>query len=73
VTPPLDCGIPWGYFDGASQDHPPLCGIGIFLHLSHSHVMHIHYVQCRSSNNSAKSIALRTLLSITSLKGIKTL
>jgi hypothetical protein len=29
ILPSLDYEIPWGYFDGASQGHPPSCGVGV--------------------------------------------
>jgi hypothetical protein len=30
----MDKSIPWGYFDGASKDHPSRCGAGVVLSIS---------------------------------------
>jgi hypothetical protein len=41
--PTLDLEIPWGFFDGAIQGHPPRCGVGAVLFLNISHFFHIRY------------------------------
>jgi hypothetical protein len=28
---------PWGFFDGASQGHPPICGVGVVLYITYEH------------------------------------
>jgi len=37
IPPPIDYVVPWGYFDGAYQGHPPKCGVGPILFINHNH------------------------------------
>lgn len=67
--PDLDYEIPWGFFDGASQGHPPYCGVGVVLFVSQNHFIHIRYSPDRGTNNRAELIALWTLLEAASKKG----
>jgi len=69
----LDFGIPWGFFDGACQGHPPVCGVGVFLCINHNHYIHVCYAPERGTNDRAEFIALRTLLEIASIKDVKKL
>jgi ribonuclease HI len=69
----LDFGIPWGYFDGASQGHPPRCGVGVVLYIIHNHYIFIRYVLGQGSNNRAEFIALWTLLETTKEKNVSKL
>lgn len=54
--------IPWGFFDGASPGHPPICGAGAILYLSKMHYYTIRYVPGMGSNNKAELTALCALL-----------
>jgi len=72
VIPKLDKGIPWGFSDGASQCHPPLCGVAV-LFMNQNLYMHIRYAPGKGSNNTTVFITLRTLLVITLEKGAKQL
>lgn len=58
----IDYTIPWGYFDAASQGHPPNCVVGVVPFLSHSHYIHIRYTPGGGTNSRAELIALWTLL-----------
>ena len=69
----LDFGIPWGFFDGVCQGHPPVCGVGVFLCINHNHYIHVCYAPERGTNDRAEFIALRTLLEIASIKDVKKL
>jgi ribonuclease HI len=70
VPPPIDYTIPWGYFDGASQGHPPACGVRVVLFIIHSHYIHIRYSPGGRTNNRAELIALWTLLETTKEKNM---
>ena len=69
----LDFGIPWGFFDGVCQGHPPVCAVGVFLCINHNHYIHVCYSPERGTNGRAEFIALRTLLEIASIKDVKKL
>jgi len=69
----IDFGIPWGYFDGASQGHPPRCGVGVVLYISHNHYIFIRYALGQGSNNMSEFIALWTLLETTKGKNVNKL
>lgn len=58
----IDKAIPWGYFDGASQDGQMRCGGGGVLHKSEDHYFHISAGLGRGSNNYAELMSLRLLL-----------
>jgi hypothetical protein len=58
VMPVLDGDIPWGYFDCASEGHPPICRVGEVLFLNQSHFIYIKYAPGRGSNNRAEFITL---------------
>jgi hypothetical protein len=62
IPPPIDYTIPWGFFDGSSQGHPPNCGVGVVLYISHNHYIHIIYVSRGRTNNRVELIARWTLL-----------
>lgn len=54
IMPHLYLGIPWGFFDGASQALPPVCGANLFLHFNQSHFMHVKYAPRHMINNMTK-------------------
>ena len=55
----IDKTLPWGYFDGASQDRQLSCGGGRFLFKSES--FHFSVGLGRGSNNYAELMTLRLL------------
>jgi ribonuclease HI len=63
----------WGYFDGASQGHPPSIGVGVVLFLNQNHYINIRYAPGGGSNNKDELIALWTLLETTKQKDIRKL
>ena len=66
----LDYGTPWGYFDGASQGSPTLCGAGSVFHLDHSHCFHLHFSTREGSNTKGELHALWTLFYFSKLNGV---
>jgi ribonuclease HI len=73
ILPTLDYDIPWGYFDGASQGHPPSCRVGVVMFINQNHYIYIRYAPGQGSNNRAELIAMWTLLEMTKQKDIKKL
>jgi ribonuclease HI len=71
--PEIDFKISWGYFDGACQGHPPVCGIGVVLFLNHSHYLYIRYAPRSGTNNMVEFIDLWTLLEAAIKKDVKIL
>jgi hypothetical protein len=69
----LDFKIPWGYFDGASQGHPTVCGVEVVLFMNQNHCMHIIYAPGHGLNNRVEFLALRTPPSEAHKKGIRNL
>lgn len=67
----IDIGIAWGYFDEASQGHPPHYGFGAFLYLNLAHYIHVKYSHGRGSNNRTELVTLTTLLTTALEKGVK--
>jgi hypothetical protein len=51
LMPLLDYETPWGFFDGASQGHPPRCGFRVLLFMNSRHFFYIRYVPGHGSNN----------------------
>jgi hypothetical protein len=68
TMPEVDFEVPWGFFDGACQGHPHVCGVGIVLYLSHNYYRHIRYAPKNGTNNRDEFSALRTLLEISVMK-----
>jgi ribonuclease HI len=73
IMPLIDYEITWGYFDGESQGHPPMCGVGIIIFINHNHYLFIKYSPRVGSNNRAKFISLWMLLEITKSKDVRKL
>jgi ribonuclease HI len=71
IMPDLLAGVSWGFFDSASQGHPPRCNVGVVLHFSSSHYVRIKYSPSRGTNTRAEFIGLWTLLEFINKKGIK--
>jgi len=66
----LDQSQPWDYFDGVSQNDGQLCGGGVSLHLSASHVFHIKMGLGPGTNNYVELMVLKLLLIFVGEKGI---
>jgi hypothetical protein len=62
ILPSLVSDIPWGFFDGASQRHPPRCGVGVVIHLSATHFFQVRYAPGHGTNSKVEFSALWTLL-----------
>ena len=58
----IDKTLPWGFFDGASQDRQLRCGGGGVLFKSVSHYFHFSAGLGMGSNNYAELMSLRLLL-----------
>jgi ribonuclease HI len=55
-------GIPWGLFDGASQGHPPRCGVGVVSYISGENYFKVIYAPGSGSNMKAEFSTVWTLL-----------
>jgi ribonuclease HI len=62
-----------GYFDGASQGHPPKCGVGVVLYFNNSHYLFIRYAPGHGSNKKFEFISLWTLLETKKSKDVRKL
>lgn len=69
----LDYSVSWGYFDDASQGHPPSIGVGVVMFLNQNHYINIKYALGGGSNNKAELIALWTLLEAGKQKDVRKL
>jgi ribonuclease HI len=48
----------WGYFDGAHQGIPGICGVGGLLFLNESHHVSFMYAAGQGANNRSEFCAL---------------
>lgn len=39
----IDKTVPWGYFDGAAQGEPTVCGAGVVLYLTEDHFFRLKW------------------------------
>jgi hypothetical protein len=69
IIPNLNQEITWGFFDGASQGHPPRCGVRVVLFFKQNHFLHIRYSPRRGSNSREDVIVLWTLIEIARKQG----
>jgi hypothetical protein len=69
----IDYQTSWGYFNGANQGNPPMCGVGMVLFINHNHYIHIRYAPGLGTNNREKFLALWTFLETTKKKDVKKL
>ena len=69
----IDQNRPWGYFDGAFQEHKLICSGGGCLFLYPTHFYHLHAGLGRGSNHFSELMALKLLLLFTVEKGCHTL
>lgn len=61
VMPAIDQEILWGFFDGASEGAPQICGVGAVLDINKHHYMHIRYSPGRDSKFKQQSGVYSTL------------
>lgn len=54
IMPPFDRGIPWGFFDGAHQGHPPCCGAGAVLYITDSHFFEVRNAPGKRTNTKTE-------------------
>jgi hypothetical protein len=73
IPPPIDSTVPWGFFYGDSQGHPPYCKVGVILFISHIHYIHIRYAPGGGTRKKDKLISLCTLLETTKEKSMSKL
>ena len=69
----IDKTLPWGFFDGASQDQRLHCGGGGVLYKSNSHYFHFSVGLGRGTNNYDELMTLRLLLLFTLEQGCMSL
>ena len=69
----IEKSFPWGYFDGAAQGDPSLCGAGAVLYLKEGHFFHPRWGLGEGTNNKAKLLALYMLLLLAHEKGLQRL
>jgi hypothetical protein len=62
--PSIDFTRPWGFFDGACQGTPGICGAGAILYLDNAHHFSLKYGVGRGTNNRAEIYALWILLKV---------
>ena len=58
----IEKNIPWGYFDGASQDQQMTCGGGGVLYKTETHSFQFSAGLGRGTNNYAELMTLRLLM-----------
>jgi len=59
--PMLLDGVPYGFFDGASQHHPPHLGVGALLHIFDDLFFKIRYAPQRGLNKKVELSGLWAL------------
>ena len=67
----LDRSVPWGFFDGASQNN--LCGGRAILFLSDHHFCELMVMLGEGRNNFAELLSLKIILIFATEKGCRTL
>jgi hypothetical protein len=70
TLPSMDYGIPWGFFDRASQGHLPKCGVRVILYVNQNHYIYIIYAPGGGTNNRVELKTLWTLLETTKQKDV---
>ena len=66
----IDKTFPWGYFDGAAQGDPTVCGAGAILFLEEGHYFRARWGIGEGTNNKAELLALYMLLLLAHDKGV---
>ena len=64
IPPEINKGIPWDFFDGASQGDPPLGGSGEVLYLSGFHKIQAKFAPRNCTNNNAELAGLHMVLEL---------
>jgi ribonuclease HI len=65
TMPELIEETPWGFFDGTSQGHPLVCGVGAVLYINENHHFEVCYTPGRGSNMKAELTAIWALVFLT--------
>jgi len=68
--PSIDCEVPWGYFDGASQGGSATRGDGAVPFMDSSFYFHLKYAAGEGTNNRVELYALWILLKCAKEKGL---
>ena len=55
VFPEVHFGTLWGFFDEASQGHPPMCGVEVVIFFNQYHYIHIRYALGRGTTTLLNS------------------
>lgn len=71
--PDIDYTKAWGYFEGASQGNPGICGFCGILYLSTTHHISFEVAFGQGSNKRAEMCALWMLLNLAVGKGVKSI
>lgn len=66
----IDKSGAWGYFDGASQSTPTMCGAGGIIFLSEVHLINLKAGLGGGSHNYAELLALKLLMKLAAKKGV---
>ena len=69
----IDKTFPWGYFDGAAQGDPTVCGVGAILFLEEGHYFRARWGIGEGTNNKVEILALYMLLLLAHDKGVQKL
>jgi ribonuclease HI len=62
IMPDLIGDTPWGFFDGASQGNPSVCGVDAVLFINANHHFEMHFSPGRGSNMKAELSAIWALI-----------
>ena len=73
VAEDIDKSYPWGYFDGSAAGEPKLCGVGGLIYITGQHFFSYKAGLGFGSNNFAKLLGLKRLLSLSLDKNLKKL
>jgi hypothetical protein len=55
-------GTPWGFFHGASQGYPLICGVDVMLYINPNHHFEVCYTSGRGSNMKAELTTIWALI-----------
>ena len=67
----IDKTYPWGYFDGASQGDPTMCGVGVVLFLEEGHHFQDRWGIGEGTNKKVELLALYMLMLLAHDKGVQ--
>jgi len=67
----MDKGMPWGFFNGASQGHPPCCEFGEILYIYDSCFFKICFSPGRGTNMKVELSAMWALFFLVSTLNLR--